>query len=179
MGIERDIVDLRESFKRLVENEMENKILADDPQEREGHSEVPYMPEDSEDLDVLEKRTLKEEEETIGSTDPERVDPGEPGAYDKKIYKIPFSVDQVHQAYIGKPHKCMCGCSGTYYTSRAGLDAMAKDDYRKDQEPNEEKIQKIYNKMVKNALNVGVEVIDDYIFTEIIGATQYTIYLHD
>jgi hypothetical protein len=121
-----------------------------------------------------------EEEETIGSTDPDKEDPGQPGLYDKKIYKLPFDVSKIYTAYVGKPHKCMCGCSGTYYYSTMGYNELKKQkSYEVEGEkPNDAKVARIYNKMKANATR-GVEVIGDYIYTVIVGQTQYTVYLHN
>lgn len=156
-----------EELKKIRENQRMNLILGADKTPRSGHSDVPDRP-------VFEE--IKEEE-TIGSTDPDRVDPGVKGAYDKKIYKLPFDISAIEVVYVGKPHTCMCGCAGTYWWSTMGLNNLDKDDYRKDEKPDEAKVARVYNKMKRNALTVGVEVIDNYIYSMVIGSTQYTIYL--
>jgi hypothetical protein len=156
-----------EELKKIRENQRLNLILGDDKTPRSGHSNIPDRP-------VFEE--IKEEE-TIGSTDPDRVDPGVKGSYDKKIYKLPFDVSAIEDVYVGKPHTCMCGCAGTYWRSTMGWNNLAKDDYRKDDKPDDAKVARVYSKMKRNALTNGVEVIDDYIYSMVIGSTQYTIYL--
>jgi hypothetical protein len=93
------------------------------------------------------------------------------------VHEIPFSVEQVKQAYRGKPNHCMCGCAGNYYYA----DVTKAEDWQltiKEQDRNTRAIQNIYNKMKENA-NLGVGVIDGNIYTVVVGSTQYTIYLED
>jgi hypothetical protein len=83
--------------------------------------------------------------------------------YDMMVYELPiFDSSIIDRVYVGKPHSCMCGCSGTYHES--------KDNFSK--------CKRVINKMSKNAGH-GIEVIKDYIYTIIIGNTQYSLYLKE
>jgi len=82
------------------------------------------------------------------------------GRCDKVLFTIPqFNFDEIDKVYIGKPNRCMCGCSGKYYDK--------SDDV---------KVQLVINKLIRN-VDKGIEVINDYIYSLDIGKTQYTIYL--
>lgn len=75
-----------------------------------------------------------------------------------KITSLPeFQYGTIESVYAGKPHACMCGCSGKY-------------------SKNDKNIQRVINKIKKNS-PIEIEVLDGYIYTVIIGKTQYTIYL--
>ena len=99
--------------------------------------------------------------------------------YDAMIYKMPeVKIEDIHQIYIGTPGKCMCGCSGNYVSPAINAEYAAKDrGYALSPEDiSDKKVMTRLKKMIKNEAN-GVEVIDDYIFTVIIGSRQYTLYL--
>ena len=74
----------------------------------------------------------------------------------------------------------MCGCSGTYRYASAHRKTAGKDRGYKvdDEEISDRRVKTVFNKMVKNA-HLGIEVIDNYIFTIEIGSRQYTIYLKE
>lgn len=102
-----------------------------------------------------------------------------PGVCDAIAYKLPdFTWEQVDSAYIGIPHRCMCGCSGDYaYTSNnRNKSGLARGYDIEDGEINDRKVRTRINKMRQHESD-GIEVIEDYIFTEYIGNRQYTLYL--
>jgi len=91
---------------------------------------------------------------------------------------IDIKEENVSSVYSGTPHKCMCGCSGTYYYTSVNKEYSSKN--RGYEVTNDE----VNNKMVRKVLNIfrdfngDIEGIDDYIFTIIVSPTrQYTIYL--
>ena len=89
------------------------------------------------------------------------------GSYDYLVNKLPlFKLSQIDRVYAGKPHMCMCGCSGDYYE-------MDSDDYKEHM-----KALRILDKVI-NFVDAEhtAEVIGDYIVTIYIGSKQYTIYL--
>ena len=89
-------------------------------------------------------------------------------------------MSNVNTVYVGKPHRCMCGCSGKYTYTKACQEKSGEDRGYKvaDCEVNDAKVQRIINKIRKNQ-NLGIEVIDNYIYTVIIGKTQYSLYLFE
>jgi len=90
--------------------------------------------------------------------------------------EINFSPDDVICAYIGKPHACMCGCSGDYYYTSMNAERGGKERGYK-VEPDEINDDKV-NKILKVFEAGGrIENLDDYIFTLIRNERQYTIYL--
>ena len=98
---------------------------------------------------------------------------------EKTIYTLPeINMNNVNTVYVGKPNACMCGCAGKYTYTKAGQVKSGEErGYRViDDEVNDAKVQKIINKIRKNQ-NLGIEVIEDYIYTVIVGKTQYTLYL--
>lgn len=99
--------------------------------------------------------------------------------YDKLIQKLPnILIEQIDSAYIGKPDKCMCGCSGTYSYSSMNREKSSKSRGYKinDDEVNDKRVKFILDRMRKFQAN-GVYVLDDYIYSVYIGTRQYTIYL--
>ena len=100
---------------------------------------------------------------------------------EKVIYELPeITPDQINTAYIGTPYKCMCGCAGNYAYTTANRDKSgeARGYAVSDDEVSDRKIRTRIDKMRKNQ-GVGIEVIDDYIFTMIINTRQYTLYLFE
>jgi len=100
---------------------------------------------------------------------------------DKIINKLPpISLDQVSSAYVGKPHKCMCGCSGKYFYPRVNrLSSSIDRGYAiEDNEVNDAKVKRIINKMIKHQ-EEGIEVNIGCIYTIIVGTRQYTLYIKD
>ena len=99
----------------------------------------------------------------------------------KIIYSVPFKISDIKSVYVGIPHRCMCGCSGTYWYSSL-KSAKAKGYLTERDETGKsislEKVKRVYNKMKKNA-HLGIEDLEGDVFTIIIGNTQYTIYLKD
>jgi hypothetical protein len=101
------------------------------------------------------------------------------GAYDKMLYELPeLQLKQIDSVYVGKPHACMCGCSGQYYYTKEGQAAAGKKRGYPvcDEDVNNAKVQRVINKIRKNQSR-GIEVIQDYIFTAYIGSQQYTIFM--
>lgn len=99
-----------------------------------------------------------------------------------KIEKMPeLTVDQIKCAYVGKPNRCMCGCSGNYTYTKANQEVGTKTrGYEvSDDEVNDKRVERILGRFVKNA-SQGVEVQigldDEYIFNIVLGKTQYTLY---
>ena len=122
----------------------------------------------------LQKEILKEHNKCSVKLDVAREKSGQSikGEYDYKISNIPNSVNikTIDKVYIGKPNRCMCGCSGKYYDTKGSYD---KEDI------NEQKVKKVLNRMKKHNDENGYKVIEDYIILKVIGNTQYTIYLKD
>lgn len=94
------------------------------------------------------------------------------------IPKMPeIKLSDIYSIYVGKPNRCMCGCSGKFTYAKKYQEYSTKDrGYQvTDDEINDARIKRVFNKMKKFAENV--EVIRGEIYTAIIGKTQYTIYL--
>lgn len=92
----------------------------------------------------------------------------------KTVYINPATISCV---YTGKPDKCMCGCSGKYaYTSLNANYSSKNRGYAVDAEDiNDKRVERVINKMSKSpALCSNIK---NYIFTKVIGQTQYTVYL--
>jgi len=90
--------------------------------------------------------------------------------------EINFTLENVSCVYVGKPNCCMCGCSGDYfYTSKNAVESGLGRGYEvtKD-EINDAKVNTVLNFFEQGG---RIKNLDDYIFTKIIGETQYTIYL--
>lgn len=97
----------------------------------------------------------------------------------EKIFRLPeLQYGTISCAYVGKPNKCMCGCSGKYFYTKVNQVWSGEDrGYAiTDDEVDDAKVQRAINKMKKNA-SLGIEVLDGFIYTLIVGRTQYTIYL--
>ena len=103
---------------------------------------------------------------------------------DKTIFELPnFELPQINSVYVGKPGACMCGCSGKYYYTKDNQKASSKRRGYKvtDDEVSDSKVARVLSKVKRSEEN-GIEIIKDratgepYIFTAIIGKTQYTIY---
>jgi hypothetical protein len=95
------------------------------------------------------------------------------------IYTLPeIDNGRINTAYIGKPNTCMCGCAGTYYYTKDGQVKSGEERGYKvtDDEVNDKKVQKIIKKIRKNE-KLGIEVIENYIYTVIIGNKRYSLYL--
>ena len=98
---------------------------------------------------------------------------------EKIIYELPeFTPEQIDTAYVGIPGRCMCGCSGDYAYTNANRDKSGK---RRgygivDDEVSDRKIKTRINKMRKNQ-GLGIEVLNDHIFTSIINNRQYSLYI--
>ena len=100
--------------------------------------------------------------------------------YTEKMPKI--EIKDVLKAYSGKPHRCMCGCSGTYSYSKLRQKEGGEDRGYEvhDDEVNDARIKRIFNKFYKeDGIKIEVIIENDggYIFTKVIGKTQYTLYL--
>jgi hypothetical protein len=84
------------------------------------------------------------------------------GCYDKMLYELPeIDLKDVDTTYRGKPGRCMCGCSGKYFSPDEGSSLVTKRIIKK----------------VRDHQSQGIDVIKDYIFTIVVGETQYSIYL--
>jgi hypothetical protein len=72
----------------------------------------------------------------------------------------------------------MCGCAGTYSYNKINQKWSGENRGYEvtDNEVNEKRIKRVVNKVRKNQ-NLGIENIDDYIYTVVVGNTQYSIYL--
>jgi len=91
-----------------------------------------------------------------------------------------LKLEQIISAYVGKPHKCMCGCSGEYYYTKANqkLGSEERGYEVTDDEVNDKKVMRVVNRMTKNA-SEGIEILSSgskLIITGIVGQTQYTVY---
>ncbi len=94
------------------------------------------------------------------------------------VYELPeIGLEEIDKVYRGKPHKCMCGCAGDYFYMQSNAEAGGKSrGYElQAEEISDGTVKRILNKVKKNQ-GEGIEVIDDYIFTVVIGTKQYTIY---
>lgn len=89
-----------------------------------------------------------------------------------------FNLNDVSSVYVGKPNKCMCGCSGKYYYTKVNQiwSGKVRGYIVKDDEVSDAKVMRVISKVRANQ-HVGIENIDNKIFTLILGKTQYTIYL--
>ena len=95
------------------------------------------------------------------------------------VEKLPeFGYGTISSVYIGKPDTCMCGCAGKYYYSEVNQKWSGNDRGYEitDDEVDDKKVQRVINKINKNS-PMEIQVLDGYIYTAIIGKTQYTIYL--
>ncbi|MFA7708335.1 MAG: hypothetical protein WCX73_05280 [Candidatus Pacearchaeota archaeon] len=82
--------------------------------------------------------------------------------------------------YIGKPDRCMCGCSGIYTYTKVNQTRGTKiRGYEvTDKEVNDKLVERIIKKIKKSAIN-GISVLSvngGFCLTIIIGKTQYSIY---
>ena len=81
---------------------------------------------------------------------------------DSKGKSIEFETKNVDKIYSGKPHECMCGCSGTYYANRENINF----------------IKRVIKKFETFEGEIDNNIDEDTIFTIITSPTrQYTIYL--
>ena len=98
-----------------------------------------------------------------------------------EFVKLP-DIKNIHVVYTGRPNKCMCGCSGKYsYAKQYQKEESKRRGYSvRDDEVSEAIIKRVFKKM-QVALSQGynIEVIKNYIWTTIIGNTQYTIYTEE
>lgn len=87
-----------------------------------------------------------------------------------------IKIDNVVSVYVGKPNMCMCGCAGTYtYSEKHRVYASNKRGYQvQDKEVNDKKVKRVVKKVMNT--KEELEIIDGYIFTTVIGKTQYTVY---
>jgi len=94
-----------------------------------------------------------------------------------KIFEMPKLVlGDVLNAYVGKPNKCRCGCSGKYFVPKVNEEKADKErGYAQPDDVNDKAVQRVINKMTKNA-SKGVELQDGYIYTQVVGQTEYSIY---
>ena len=97
-----------------------------------------------------------------------------------------IKLSEVDTVYVGKPDKCMCGCSGKYtYTSVNQKQSTKRRGYEvTDDEVNDKRVMRIVKKVSQDEKevvppNAETDNIDNRIFTRVIGKTQYTIYLTD
>ena len=100
------------------------------------------------------------------------------GICDRIIFKMPeISLESVVKTYNGKPG-CMCGCNGKYSYLKSSQEFGSKDRgyVVNDDEINERSVNYVLNKL-KNEAHLGIEVIDDYIFSLDIGNRRYSLYL--
>ena len=95
-----------------------------------------------------------------------------------KIFELPkIALEEVETVYVGKPNMCRCGCSGTYAVPTVNEEIADKNrGYACPNDVNDKKVKRVINKMTKNA-SAGIEVQDDYIYTLVVGQTEYSIYL--
>ena len=98
---------------------------------------------------------------------------------EKTITELPeIKIEQVDCVYIGKPNLCRCGCAGKYVYTKANLKwSSANRGYTVTaDEVSDKKVQSVINKMRKNQ-TMGIQVLENYIFSLQIGKTEYSIYL--
>jgi len=86
------------------------------------------------------------------------------------IHDMPaLTLSDIINVYVGKPNRCMCGCSGKYY------DSSKNPENRHD--INDAKVMRVYNKIKSNEGN-GIEVHENRkILLTQIGGTFYALYL--
>lgn len=94
-----------------------------------------------------------------------------------KSFEVP-ELAKVVKVYVGKPHTCMCGCAGRYTYPKCNQEFGGTDRGYSvgDEEVDDKRATRILNKVKKNA-HLGIEVLDNYIYTVIVGKTQYTVYM--
>jgi hypothetical protein len=98
-----------------------------------------------------------------------------------KVYEMPkIEISQIDCVYVGKPGKCMCGCSGTYsYTSINREISSKRRGYPVDEEDiNDARVLRVLAKVTKNAPQ-GIEVLNGNIYSLTIGQTVYVVHLID
>lgn len=101
---------------------------------------------------------------------------------EKIIKEMPeLTISDICSAYRGKPNKCRCGCSGTYYYTEINRDYATRNRGYKvtDDEISDETVQRILNRMKKFA-HLGVEVLhgkNEDIYSLVIGKTEYSLYV--
>ena len=97
------------------------------------------------------------------------------------LYVLPdIQLKDVESVYIGTPGKCMCGCSGHYSYTSINRDAAGKSrGYAiSDKDVNDKRVQYVINRLAKNA-PAGIEYTNGHIYQQVIGQTQYDIYLRE
>lgn len=92
-----------------------------------------------------------------------------------------LKIEDIKSVYIGKPYACRCGCSGVYYYPQINKELAGEDrGYQvEDDEINDEKVMRVYNKLVKfakNGIDVQISLNKEYIFTIVIGKKEYSLY---
>lgn len=105
----------------------------------------------------------------------DREQPGIPGRCDKIVFRLPFLVSKVKQAYIGK-QDCACGCGGKYYYKNIS-DAEDWQLFSTDQKKHSRGIRFAYNKVKRLGAKQGIEVIDNYIYSVELPNRAYRLYL--
>jgi hypothetical protein len=88
-----------------------------------------------------------------------------------------LTIGNVQKIYVGKPNACMCGCSGKYTYNSVNRESASKArGYEvEDEDVNDMKTLRLLAKM-KAHESLGIEVLNDHIYTIIIGTRQYTLY---
>jgi hypothetical protein len=90
-----------------------------------------------------------------------------------------FKMEDVVSVYLGKPNKCMCGCSGNYaYTSLNSAYGEKDRGYSmNDGDVNDRKVNVRLNRYYNDPQKPNV--VENYIFTKIIDGKQITVYLKE
>jgi len=88
-----------------------------------------------------------------------------------------FDMKEIVSVYKGKPDTCMCGCAGDYaYNPINKSYATTNRGYKvSDDECSERKIKARLKRYYADCQKPSV--IENYIFTKVIGNTQITVYL--
>jgi len=88
-----------------------------------------------------------------------------------------FDLKDVVTVYLGKPNKCMCGCSGDYaYTSHNHIYGGKDRGYKvSSDEISDRKVRARLKRFYND--DQDAENIKDYIFTKVIDDRQITVYL--
>ena len=87
-----------------------------------------------------------------------------------------MKLENVSSVYVGKSGKCCCGCSGTHWYATEHKDWATKDrGYEVTQdELNDDKIKRVFNKIVKNQDNLEYTTKNFTSFDT--GSTLYIVY---
>ena len=99
------------------------------------------------------------------------------------IKKMPeLKIEDIGGAYTGKPNTCLCGCAGVYVYPKVNQEKAGKRRGYEvtDDEVNDKRVMKVLDNFIQaGKRGEEIEVLEhgeEYIFTIVVGKTQYTLY---